>query len=316
MSENKWTRPNRRTRVLSRELGQETVNQFPGPRTEVLQSLGGPLAELRDGDAVWMVITRFKAGLDREASSFSYFASLEEAEADIQRLPVGASFGEGIGFPKRFMDVPKGSLPFFFGSGGDDYWFIVFEALQSAGVVAESNQISAQVLEWVGDESVTWMREQFGENWEGVAILEYCVNHFPMSSLVTLSALVQFFEFCTDDGFSAGYFVRQLEAIYDGVEELALSASETRKKAGLGGGGVSSARRLERLSGLILEIEKLAHLVPYVSEDRIFSQAWDNLAALRGDLPTSPATRKEYQVVVKCDPPFKERYARVFAKDA
>lgn len=95
-----------------------------------------------------------------------------------------------------------------------------------------------------------------------------------------------------------------------------VAEGQRRMRAGRGGGGVSSARRLERLEGLMLEIEKLASLVPHMSEERILAQAWDNLAARRDDVPASPSIRRDYQVAVKCDPPFRDRYARVFAKNA
>lgn len=315
MDDNRWTKANRRKTVIKRTIIKQVVGEDFGPSEENLSFYGGSLAKLKRGDPIWRVSLTTKEGLDKEAVSWQYFTSLEEAEAELQFIPEGMSFGDEIGFPMRFKEFGADFLAPMFGAYDDGFWVHVYEALQGAGVLTEANMTSQMVLDWVGEEHIDWMMGEFGESWSVVAELEYCVAHFPKSSLATLGALIRFFEFCAIEPFSVGYFVRQFEVIYHGVEELAKSASDTRKKAGAGGGQVSGRTRHENLLAFMSEIEMLGDLYPRVSEAVIFSQAYANTAAKR-KMPKTKKVIEEYGVTIRSEAPFKARFDAIFRKNA
>ncbi|MDG1430999.1 MAG: hypothetical protein P8Q23_05475, partial [Paracoccaceae bacterium] len=198
----------------------------------------------------------------------------------------------------------------------DDIFHRCYVSLAGAGVITkDSYKTSPAVLEWVGEENIEWMRESFGENWSCVAELEYCVNHFPRSSLASLAAEFMFSHFVVGDDYSCGYLAKQIEAIFGGVEEVAASTLETRKKAGAGGGRFSSERRRENLEVLMQEIEGLASVVEHMSEDAIFEQAFVNAKRRHRSMPATKKSREAYGTALRSEEPFRSRYFSVFRKN-
>ncbi len=322
MPDSKWTKPNRLTEVISTDIREEIVGSFPGYSLESLASQID-VENLRDGDTVWTVWTKYLTGMDRKTYGAAIFASRAEAESAAQKMPVGTKFGDGFGFPKRFKDLFEGQdatkiMSYMFSTGDDDAVdFTCYEAFFESGVDrVKFGGLSEKVVQWLGDEHIHWMREEFGENWEAVARLEYVMNHFPDSSLVGLAAKLFFAKFVTYDDFATGYLVKELEAVIAGTEEKAMAALEAQSKRIKASGEKSAKAKLERLEAFMCEVEGLADLAGRISERAILDQAWLNLSSYREDTPKTLSTRQDYETAVRCDPPFMDRYHAVFAKSA
>lgn len=88
------------------------------------------------------------------------------------------------------------------------------------------------------------------------------------------------------------------------------------EKAGAGGGDSSSQRRLRNLEAVMVEIETMSHLVGQMSDERILSQAFDNVAAKKPGFPKARKTRENYETTLRSDQQFKARYQAVFMKSA
>ena len=296
------------------------------PDAEALRSIEPEeCAAINDGDPVWQVVIHTKTGLDKERCHILHFSSEDAVQENVRSLPVGAKFGDQPGFPLRLKEIvdmskDKGTLglSWFYGSGDQDSaHHICYNALSKAGVISEKDyRISPAVLSWLGEDQVAWMRETFTENWEVAAEFDYCMHHFPRSSLATLSAQLFFCQFISGDDYTAGYLTKEIETISGGTEGAAQKASEAYKKAGIGGGRASRERKLANLEILIEEIEGLKGAVGLVSEDRIVAQAFDTAIARHKNMPKSKKTRDDYETALRSEEPFKSRYEAVFRKNA
>ncbi|AXT27167.1 hypothetical protein D1823_11600 [Ruegeria sp. AD91A] len=326
MTDKKWTKPNRLTEVTRHEASPVIVGAVPGPSVASLKNtFSDDFSETRDGDTVWEVWITTRTGLDKEVVGLSYFATEEAAAEAVASMPVGMIYGDHYGFPKRLKEIvgtggldPSGMLSFMFGSGDHDaVHFVCYEALAEAGVISiKDYSILPSVLDWLGEEHVAWMRNTFGENWSAVAQFEFCLNHFPDSSLVSLSAKLFLSQFVTNDDFTAGYITKEIEAISGGTEDAAFLATNTQKKAGEAGARASRDRKLRNLEILMQEIEQLSGAVGLISEERIFEQALEKSAEKQKDFPKSRKTHAEYGTALRSDEPFKSRYEAVFRKNA
>lgn len=325
MSDSKWTKPNRLTEIVLHEVQPAVVGAFPGPSKEFLTgSYSHDFQGVQDGDTVWIVRAKTRTGLDKEDFSSTYFASEEEAKDAVKSLPVGTKYGDGYGYPVRFREIARDTkvepikiLSMLFGMGDEDaVHFVCYEALATAGVISkETYAISPRVLEWLGEEQVAWMRDEFGENWSAVGRFEYCLHHFPRSSLVCLASELFLAQFVTGDNFVAGYLTKEIEVISSGTEEAALHSLETRKKAGKGGARASRDRRLSNLEIFLREIENLASAVGLFSEERILAQAFESAREREPLMPKSKKTREDYETTLRSEEPFKARYDAVFGKN-
>ncbi len=148
MTDKKWTKPNRLTEVIHHEASPVTVGAFPSPSVASLKnSLSDDFSETRDGDTVWEVWITTRTGLDKEVVGLSYFATEEAAVAAVASMPVGMTYGDHYGFPKRLKEIvgnggldPSGMLSFMFGSGDHDaVHFVCYEALAEAGVISKKD---------------------------------------------------------------------------------------------------------------------------------------------------------------------------------
>lgn len=97
-------------------------------------------------------------------------------------------------------------------------------------------------------------------------------------------------------------------------EELIVRRKDQSDRAGRGGAKSSSKKKVERLSVLMDEIEKLSSVVGLMSEDRILSEAFEQATLVRSDMPITQRTRFEYAVELRSVEPFKSRYGVVFRK--
>lgn len=326
MTHSKWTKPNRFTEVIRHKASPVVVGAVPGPSLVSLRNtFTDDFSETRDGDTVWEVWITTRTGLDKEVVGLSYFATEEAAEAAVASMPVGMTYGDHFGFPKRIKEIvgtggldPAAMLSYMFGSGDHDaVHFVCYEALAEAGVISKKDYTTLpSVLDWLGDDHVAWMRNTFGENWSAVAQFEFCLNHFPDSSLASLSAKLFLSQFVTNDDFTAGYVTKEIEAISGGTEAAAFLAANTRIKAGEAGARASRDRRLQNLELLMQEIEQLSGAVGLISEERIIEQALEKSVEKQLDFPKSRKTHADYGTALRSEEPFKSRYEAVFRKNA
>ncbi|MGR3551593.1 hypothetical protein [Pseudooceanicola sp.] len=327
MASNKWTKANRLTEVIKHEVRIEKVGEPLGFSRESLAPYGDAFEHMSDGEKIYTVWMTTRTGLDREVISCTVFLTEEEALHAIRSRPVGTITGDGFGFPLRFKEmICKVRGPFqsqellsklFLMQDEEAVHFKCYEALLKAGVINEKNyDISQQVLDWLGEVHVQWMKKEYGENWSCVGELEYCLNHFPDSSLATLAAKLFFAQFVSYDDFSAGYYTKEIEAIAGGTEGAALSTTETRKKAGRAGGQASRERRLANLEIMMQEIEALSRVVGIISEERILQQARESASRRCDTMPKSKSTLADYETALRSEEPFRSRYESVFRKNA
>ncbi len=332
MSVNKWTKANRLTEVITQTISSEKVGRFPMFKKERLVDFGTEFEQLDDDDPIWMVTTTSRTGLDKEGTGFSFYTTEEKAEEAVRSMPVGTITGDGFGWPMRFKEMfgnttfntvkgssdPRSLLSHIFINLAEDaVHYKCYEALSKAGVISEKNfMISQHVIDWLGDEHVKWMKAEFDENWSVVGELEFCINHFPDSSLATLSAKLFCAYFVTHDDFSVGYYTKEIEAIDGGTENAALQSTELRKKAGLAGGQASRKRKLANLEIFMEEIEALSGAVGLINEKLILQQAKEAALTRCQTMPHSQKTLEDYETYLRSEEPFKSRYRAVFRKNA
>ncbi len=283
MDENKWTKANRLTEVIRHEIWPEVVGSTLGSSKDGVTNFDELLKDFEDGDTVWFVWLTTRTGLDRECVGATIFSCESDAIEAVNSMPVGTVYGDEFGFPMRLKEFfgswtttvsPDRFLRYFVHRDNESMHFKCYEALSEAGVISKSNyEISEPVLDWLGQDHVNWMKETFGENWSCVGELEYCLNHFPDSSLATLAAKLFVAQFVTNDDFSAGYLTKEIEGIAGGTEEVVLQTTNARKKAGEGGGKAARERKQANLETLMCEIEKLSDAAKLVSEKLILAQA-------------------------------------------
>ncbi|WP_171171343.1 hypothetical protein [Ruegeria sp. HKCCA0370] len=324
--DNKWVKPNRLTEIIAHQIIPVVIGDVLSPNLELLN--GGyyqdGFEELQEGDTIWEVSVTSRTGLDKEQTGLSYFPTEDAAREYLKAMPIGLTYGEHYGYPKRLKDL-FGSVDdpcrimtaMFRRCDDDDVHSVCYRALSEAGVIDKGDyKTSSRVLEWLGDEHIAWMKEKFGENWSAVARFEYCLNHFPDSSLASLAAHLFLFQFVTYDDFAAGYYTKEIQSIAGGTEEAAILAKETRVKAGKAGARSSRHRRLQNLELLMQQIEQLSGAVEFVSEERIVEQALEKTVEKHEDFPKTQKTHADYGTALRSVEPFKSRYEAVFRKNA
>ncbi len=144
---------------------------------------------------LWQMLIQYKPGPYEVQTSLSLHFTYESVETLKNKYPIGRIY-DPLDFlyhkPKGF-DV-DGLSPLTeiltFGRGEAPY-FLVYEVLHGAGLY-EAYRPSPELLEWVGVERREALERRFGENWECVAIMEYCAQHFSPTSLASLAARVLF----------------------------------------------------------------------------------------------------------------------------
>ncbi len=325
MTDERWTKANKLTEITKHEVRRLTVGIDDEliPKGRVFDDAGSA-TELSEGDSVWAVWFEAKTGLDEREFGMAYFASEKAAHDQTRLLPKGTIFGDAAGYPTRiraFMEDYRGdkrkALSLMFSKGSSErVELICYEALHGAGVLTDY-WTSAHVLDWVGEGDVAWMKSEFGENWSALAEYEYCLHHFPKSSLASLAAHLRLCTYVTLDEFTEGYLARQIEAVYYGTEQVVQSAIKVRKRAGVGGGQASARLRQQRLETFMREIENLADLATRMPEPAIVTQAFANASEKMDKFwKLGGGQAEKYAVYLRSEEPFKTRYFSIFAPNA
>lgn len=86
-------------------------------------------------------------------------------------------------------------------------------------------------------------------------------------------------------------------------------------KSGQGGGRSSSSKKLDAIDDFWAEIALLGIHVGTFSETQIFDVAWDTVCEKWNKKPVKK-TREKYETYIRSEPPYRERYQRIFLKNA
>ncbi|MCK0139274.1 hypothetical protein [Aliiroseovarius sp. F47248L] len=317
IKENKWSRANRNEKVLNVTVVELPVGDLMRPK---LESLSEGDAEdvkvaVRQGLPLWSLHVVSQEGFNAARSTFYIFASLEQAKEKSASFPVG-TYIDNFGFPSnegRAFELGKLSVETRLSSWGrgEGAYGLAYEALHGAGVY-ENYKLSKEVLEWLGSEGEDWLRSDFGENWEAVAAMEYCVRNFHSTSMACIAARIFMSEFVAESDFDAGYASRELEVLAGGVEGVASKALAAQARRTKGSGLKSQRQKQERLEVFMQAIEALKDIVGSITEERVLAQAWENVIATHESMPKTKKTRFEYEVILRSEEPFKTRYYAIF----
>lgn len=286
------------------------------PNAGMLEALGLD-PELKKQE-LWKVWVGIKVGLDRQDFFARIFSCEDDANSFVSANPIGTELvRDDDPWPLDFMELFKDDLSrssLLFSAGGDPNLGIIYECLYSAGVIYKHNfKITKEVLYWAGQDRVAWAKEREPENWECVIELEYCTYHFLTSSLAYMAAQFHFNYYVTQDDYSAGYLMREIEMILGGAESIAEKTLTARRSAGAAGGLASQSAKNSRLAMFMNEVENLGDLVGRISEQSIVDQAFQN--AIERDPALwrqGRGQQAEYETVLRSDQEYCIRYFRIF----
>lgn len=315
-----WTKANRVAKVTRTSIRDLCDGDFGRPRaSDLVHPSESELKQaILNRAPIWRLTVFHRTGFDEEESFDKLHTTREAAEAAQSLYQVNMEIDPLDFMRPKSQDFDPRELSFetviSVGGRGEPPYFLVYKALNGAGIMDGKNRTSEHVLSWVGRSGRDELKTQFGENWEAVAELEYCVKHFHPTSLATLAARVLVADFVADRDYDAGYASRELEMLMGGAEQTAIQAAEVRKKAGEGGGKASIARKLECLEVVMQEIELLSETVGLISETRILATAFENASKRHAGMPKSSKTWFEYETTLRSEEPFKSRYEAVFKK--
>ncbi len=318
MTENRFTKANRETKVLSVQITRSVPGDPFHPSKKSGLRMGLEDAEL-DGP-IWHVWVDDQTGFDHRGSSLSYFSDEGAAMKFANAHPEGSVWSDSAElFPLNLRECygdNNNNLEHLLSAGSDDF-FKCYDVLLGAGVKTRGGGTAQAVLDWFDDAYIRWLKNEFGENWSVAAELEYCTRHFPRSSLAYLATRIFFNYFIRADDFSTGYLLRELELIMGGAEEVATSAMATRRNAGVAGSKASRTAKSKRLESFMQEVENLGDLFPRMSEHSILDQAFQNaIQSDRNSWRQGQGRQQEYEVELRSDKKFKSRYFAIFLKTA
>ena len=247
---------------------------------------GSPVARLYRGDlegrddekaGPWYVKVCTRTGYLPETSFVASFPDEQRATEFANLYPLGSEVPEDEGaftlFAREmeredFVRQAMGGDVLFsrFLTVGDEDLGLPWSILAASSVTDEIGLHPSQlVLDSLGEQRIQELQLQFGENWEGAAVYEYCWVNLPHTSPVYIAAACRYHYFITGEDFSAGYLLRDLEVLEAGIEIEASNAIARRRKAGAKGSESSSRSRKERRAKLMDALEKVAAENPAIA---------------------------------------------------
>ena len=230
------------------------------------------VAKLNGGERsdVWIVWITSSTGMTPRTIRHFIFSSQDEAQIFSSRYPVGEVVREGLfDSPPPLQDFVRREIDQVsthgFASPADPESFLVYEALQRGGITEQlGEEPSNAVQEFLGSARIEELKTIHGGVWSKCAEFEYCRLKLPHSSPAYVASACRFHYYVTQDDFSAGYFLRELESLAMGVEAEAIRSREMRKNAGKRGSENSSDARKKRILSLMEALETVAERNPDV----------------------------------------------------
>lgn len=231
------------------------------------------VAELNGGQRsdVWIVWITSRTGMAPQTISYFFFSSRDEAQVFSDRYPVGKVVRESLfdsapplqDFVRREIDQVSTHG---FASPADPESFLIYNVLQKAGITDQRGEEPSQaVQEFLGSSRIEELKAIHNGVWGKSAEFEYCKLNMPHSSPAYIAAACRFHYYVTQDDFSAGYFLRELETLAMGVETEASKSREMRKKAGKKGSEKSANARRKRIISFMEALEYVTERNPDVA---------------------------------------------------
>ncbi len=219
---------------------------------------------------LWLVNQVTQLGSRPETTNLIVCESKKDAERFVEDHPEGSETPDKSVLPEipgelqeKFREFVSEKLlgRFVVGTGGDEDGYLAWKVTNDAGLNDGIN-ISREVSEYLGPQRIDELRENFGDNWNVVAELEFSYFNLPHSSPAHIACLRQYCYFVLQDDYLAGYHQRDLEILVAGVEQSVERVNEMRKNAGKRGGAHSNASRTRRRVALIEAMEATASANP------------------------------------------------------
>ena len=101
--------------------------------------------------------------------------------------------------------------------------------LLEADVMSVDGTLSNDVINFLGKQRTASLKEAFGDDWTAAAALEYSICNFPFHSPVVIAARQIYAKVVLKDEFTAGYLLRDLQVVLEGLELSADRALEYSK---------------------------------------------------------------------------------------
>lgn len=219
---------------------------------------------------VWTVMVRSRSGTRPPSMYMALFASEEEAREHARERPVGSELNAfdlsddtDLSFAREISQqyIDEGYFP----GGIDGFSCLVYEQLTASGIL-DGSSLSDDVINFLGDERISELKERFGdENWTVAAEMEFCFAKLPRSSPAYLAAAYNYNYFIRNDDLTAGYLLRDLEIVVNGIEAEAARIEGARKKAGEKGKAASAGARAKRRIALLDGMEAFAQRNPDIT---------------------------------------------------
>ncbi|GHE02333.1 hypothetical protein GCM10008024_21370 [Allgaiera indica] len=220
-----------------------------------------------DPDEVWVVLATTRLGMMPEQTNHHVFRNEAEAKDFMRDFPIGSEVPEpdwgGSGpyasdFVRKIVDEGGPTL-----GAADEDSFLPLRILDDAGfITGKAGSISEKVAEFIGRERIQEIKDRHGDFWQVAADFEYCWQNTSHSSAVFVAASFRFHRFVTGNEFAAGYLLRDLEMLVDGVEAEATSSVERRRKATTRSGEKSKESRMKRINALLDRMTEIVESNP------------------------------------------------------
>lgn len=227
----------------------------------------------QEATEIWWLWVTVRTGLMPSSSMSFIYLSEKDALKAKERYAEGAEINEdphywGSGERRQALirSIIDGELPNFGISAGDEDLYLPWKVLsESRTSTRDGLRISQQVVDFLGRQRIGELKNRFGENWEAAAQFEYCWLELPHSSPAYIAAACRYHYFVSQDDFSAGYLLRDLECLVHGVEAEAIKAIEMRRKAGQRGREASEKARKRRIESLLKGMEEISGRNPDIA---------------------------------------------------
>ena len=220
----------------------------------------------KPSESVWKVCIETQEGTLRPTILTYFLTSQHEADQFAAQFTVSDIYkiDDDLGMYRRSWvqraingRIANGFLRSAVFQRGDPISTLPSAVLQKLGLYDPAdNEIGSDVRYFIDDIRLKELAERFASRWPHAAVFEYCWMNFHHSSPVFIAASVHYHRHISNDDFSAGYLLRDLENILEGVEVDIIKARKLRSAASAGGKAKATARRSEK-EEIISEMRRL-----------------------------------------------------------
>ncbi|SEB51282.1 hypothetical protein [Rhodobacter sp. 24-YEA-8] len=217
-------------------------------------------------ESVWKVSVEMQEGTLHPAILTNFFLSKDEAEQFSSQFLINDVYEVGDDLGMYRLSWIRKAINGRFSNGflrsavfqrGDPISTLPGAVLEKFGLYdPDENEIGPAVRYFIGDIRLKELAARFASRWTHAAIFEYCWMNFHHSSPAFIASAIHYHQHLSNDDFSAGYLLRDLENILEGVEIDIIKARKLKSAASAGGKAKASARRSEK-EEIITEMRRL-----------------------------------------------------------